>query len=264
MLLGPPLLAGIVLGANQTRAGAYLPWIGSIAYWLALGFATWWLIALATWGARVLLRPWNPPAWSVWLIGAVVGSLVARPTIYAITDIFRPLMEEPRLREMRPVSLDLDFLGHYLTNWSVIIVMWLVASWVEREWRGALAGRAQSPPVATPASPGAPVFDDFLRRLSPSLGRDVIALQSEDHYVRVHTRLGDTLVLATLSDAIAGVERSGIVGQRVHRSWWVAHGAVASANTSGRRMTAVLGNGIEVPVSHTYREVARLAGVLSG
>lgn len=263
MLVAPPLLAGVVLGANQTRAGAFLPWVGSISYWLALSFATWGLIALATALARGLLRPWSPPAWSIWLVGAVAGSLVARPTIYAITGLYRPLMHAPTLRAMRPFTFDVAFLAYYLTNWSVIIAMWMLASWLEREWRVAMAKRFLAEKHADPPSAAASRFDDFLRRLPVDIGRDVIALQSEDHYVRVYTRTGNTLLLATLADAIAGVERGGIAGQRVHRSWWVAHGAVASAESRGRRLTAILGNGVEVPVSHTYRELAKLAGVLS-
>ena len=51
-----------------------------------------------------------------------------------------------------------------------------------------------------------------LLRLLLSIGRDVIALQAKDHYVRVHMQLGNALVLHTLSDAISDVAVSGVVG----------------------------------------------------
>jgi DNA-binding LytR/AlgR family response regulator len=99
-------------------------------------------------------------------------------------------------------------------------------------------------------------------KLPANLGHDVRALHSEDHYVRIYTRSGDALVLGTISDAIKTLELSGYSGQRVHRCWWVASGAVVETVSTGRRLGARLANGVEVPISQTYREVARLSGVL--
>jgi LytTr DNA-binding domain len=259
LLIGPPMLAGVMLGANQTRAGAFMPWLGSIGYWIAISLATWWLIAIATRLVDMVLRPWHPPAWLVWVAGAVAGSFVARPAIYAITDVFRPLMRAPVLRGMRPWAFDLDFLGYYIANWSLIIALWVAACAVAAYWR-------QRQPVATPevASDDAAIAQahGILLRLPPAIGRDVIALQAEDHYVRAHTMLGNALVLGSLSDAIADLERSGLIGQRTHRSWWVASNAVAARVTRGRHIVLVLANGIEVPVSVTYRQTATTGGLL--
>lgn len=47
---------------------------------------------------------------------------------------------------------------------------------------------------------------------------DVVCLQMEDHYVRVHTRKGSRLVLATFRQAMEAVANRD--GLRVHRSWW--------------------------------------------
>jgi hypothetical protein len=48
----------------------------------------------------------------------------------------------------------------------------------------------------------------------------------------------------------------------VHRSWWVAEGAVASAERDQRRPMLVLRNGLRVPVSKTFRDQVREAGWL--
>ncbi|TBR25014.1 MAG: LytTR family transcriptional regulator, partial [Reyranella sp.] len=99
---------------------------------------------------------------------------------------------------------------------------------------------------------------DFLRRVPPALGRDLLALEMEDHYLRIHTTLGSDLVLMRLRDALAelGAER----GQQVHRSWWVAEGAVASVDRSTGRLILILRNGLRVPVSKTYRDSVKEAG----
>ena len=262
-LAGPPVLAGIVLGANQARAGAYLSWVLSISYWLVIALVTWWTLAAATVVVRRILVPWRPPSWVIWLGGGITGSFVARPLIYAVAEAFRPLMHAPALRAMPSAEVSVAFLSYYVTNWTVILVMWVVSCWVATAWPSTPSAQATvtlaaPPPESQPEARTAGI----VRRLPPELGRDILALQSEDHYVRVFTTKGDTLVLASISDAIEDVELSGIAGQRVHRSWWVANQAVAGSNAAGRRNTLCLVNGLEVPVSQTYRELARRTGVL--
>lgn len=256
------MLAGLMLGANQTRAGAYMSWPGSIAYWIVISLATWWLLAAATAVLRRILRPWEPAEWLVLLGGALAGSAAARPVIYMLSERFRPLMHEPVLREMRPWQFDVDFLGYYLVNWSLIVAMWIAASlfanrWRQREMKSAL----QVSGAAAPAVP-APHLQGLMLRLPPALGRDVLAVKAEDHYVRVYTRLGNALIFGSLSDAIRDLEQSGVNGLRTHRSWWVASNAIAGHSHRGRHVMLDLANGVEVPVSLTYRQSACASGLL--
>lgn len=87
---------------------------------------------------------------------------------------------------------------------------------------------------------------------------DILALQSEDHYLRVHTEAGDELILMRLSDAIAACE--SIEGMRTHRSWWVARSAIQDAHKADGRASLVLKNGLEIPVSRTYYPKLRNVG----
>ncbi|MBV9832751.1 MAG: LytTR family transcriptional regulator DNA-binding domain-containing protein, partial [Alphaproteobacteria bacterium] len=107
-------------------------------------------------------------------------------------------------------------------------------------------------PAAEPAN--------FFRRIPPALGRDLLALEMEDHYLRIHTAIGSDLILLRLRDAIAELGEGA--GLQVHRSWWVAQGAVQGANRDGAKLTLVLRNGLEVPVSKTWREAVKTAGWL--
>lgn len=89
----------------------------------------------------------------------------------------------------------------------------------------------------------------------------ILALESEDHYLRVHFDIGSTLILHRLSDAIA--ELSMCDGQQTHRSWWVARSAVSIARRVGAKGVLTLSNGIEVPVSRTYIRKLATAGWLA-
>lgn len=92
------------------------------------------------------------------------------------------------------------------------------------------------------------------RRLSPAFAGPIVALESEDHYVRVHGAGGSELLLMRLRDAIAEME--GVAGAQVHRSWWIAHRAILRCDPAGRSWLITLDGGLSVPVARD--SVARL------
>jgi hypothetical protein len=142
------------------------------------------------------------------------------------------------------------------------VISILVGLYVERRLhaeadteRARVAAAAAAVPEASPAA------SDFFRRVPPALGRDLLALEMEDHYLRIHTALGSDLILLRLRDALA--ELGPARGRQVHRSWWVADGAIASVERDPRRPILVLRNGLRVPVSKTFRDQVREAGWLA-
>lgn len=105
---------------------------------------------------------------------------------------------------------------------------------------------------------------DAIRSLAPSsqatdplLSGDVLALQMEDHYVRVHRSDGSRLLLMPLSRAIACVEADGL---RIHRSWWIARHAVATVEGDARSMRVRLSNGVVAPVARSSVTHLKAAG----
>lgn len=107
------------------------------------------------------------------------------------------------------------------------------------------------PPVSTPVPdafpvPPAPPLNPLFDQLPPDVGSEIIALEMEDHYVRVHTMLGSALVLMRLRDAMALIDAEGM---QVHRSWWVARGAVEDVVRDGRNIRLKLPRGLEAPVA---------------
>ncbi|MDO1557924.1 LytTR family DNA-binding domain-containing protein [Brevundimonas sp. 2R-24] len=99
----------------------------------------------------------------------------------------------------------------------------------------------------------------FLERLPLKLkGAQVIAVQAEDHYLRIHTDRGSDLILMRLADAVRELE--GIEGAQVHRSWWAARSAVRDVRRGDGRATLILDGGLEAPVSRTYARALRAEG----
>ncbi|HEY0627354.1 MAG TPA: LytTR family DNA-binding domain-containing protein [Allosphingosinicella sp.] len=103
------------------------------------------------------------------------------------------------------------------------------------------------PPAAFPTA--------LLSKLPPGVGSEIIALETEDHYLRVHTSAGSALILMRMADAVAMLDPR--LGAQVHRRWWVAERAVTQVQRDGQKLCLCLTNGIAVPVGRTFLGVAR-------
>ena len=121
----------------------------------------------------------------------------------------------------------------------------------------------RSPSPRAPETSG-PLPRALLSRLPSRLGDEIVALEAEDHYLRVHTNLGSDLILMRLSDATAAIGPD--LGLQVHRSWWVAQDAICEIIRSEQRSHLKLRNGLLVPVGRTYLAAvrSRTAGLLLG
>lgn len=95
----------------------------------------------------------------------------------------------------------------------------------------------------------------FFERLPIALGRDVISLQAQDHYLKVTTTKGSELVLQRLSDACKELADSD--GLQVHRSWWVSTAHVEKLEKNNSKISLRLSDGQEVPVSRGFASAVK-------
>jgi hypothetical protein len=119
------------------------------------------------------------------------------------------------------------------------------------------APSAPPPPPAPAPAPAVPAPHPLLDQLPPEIGSAIIALEMEDHYLRVHTLLGSALVLMRMRDGIALLGE--LEGMQVHRSWWVARSAVEEVLRDGRNIRLRLPRGLEAPVARANVAVLREA-----
>lgn len=133
---------------------------------------------------------------------------------------------------------------------AISLVLTLVAILISRARR----------PVAGEAPAPADAARRFLERLPLKYrGADLWAVSSEDHYLRVHTSRGEELILMRLADAVR--ELDGTAGVQTHRSWWVAKDGVQEVRRENGKLMLVLKSGAEAPVSRTYQQDVRKAGL---
>lgn len=192
--------------------------------------------------------------WPIIVRMALAGVVAAVPTTAAIIVLHGWLLWPIPWRAFPYIFPPTAFLS--------VVISVLVGLFVERRLRAeADTERARVAAAAAAVPEASPAAADFFRRVPPALGRDLLALEMEDHYLRIHTALGSDLILLRLRDALA--ELGPARGRQVHRSWWVAEGAIASVERDPRRPILVLRNGLRVPVSKTYRDEVKEAGWLA-
>lgn len=218
-----------------------------LAYWAVIMLLGWLEtnVVIRALAAR-LTRARHPLAWAAGL-GCPAGALLIAGQVLVLESWFRPGLILPPFGML------------YMMVLALTVGIALPAAAIEH-LRARLAAQIPPPvpPVPAPSGGGSP----FLRRIPAHLGRELLCLEMEDHYIRIHTRLGSDLILMRLRDAEA--ELAGIDGMRVHRSWWVVRAAVAAAERGKGRVTLRLANGLDVPVSRSYLPSLRAAGWLEG
>ena len=191
--------------------------------------------------------------WPLLVRMALAGAVAAIPGTFEIIVLNGWLVRPIPWRAAWEIYPQVAFL--------TITISVLMGLFMERGLRAAAdseRARVAAIPTADASKDASP---DFFRRVPPALGRDLLALEMEDHYLRIHTALGSDLILLRLRDALSELGPSR--GRQVHRSWWVAEGAVASTDRNGRRPVLVLRNGLHVPVSKTYQDAVKQAGWLA-
>nr|WP_295834719.1 LytTR family DNA-binding domain-containing protein [uncultured Azospirillum sp.] len=222
-----------------------------LAYWGGLIATGWSMFELVILVARRVL-PNLERTWPLMLAAAFLTVSVVQTLVVALLEI--------RLRGedfLTPAGLA-ELYGY------VLVITTLVSAlpvWLELREHGVVSHRPSAPPQA-PITGGEPTANrpaPFLDRIPAKLGRDLLALEMEDHYVRVHTALGSDLILMRMRDAVAELE--GIDGRQVHRSYWVAASAVAAVERKpDGKLSLRLTNGLLVPVSRTHAPSVRAAG----
>lgn len=203
-----------------------LYWAAMVAATYATGFAT-----------DTLLRRRLPHGAAQWITPPAIG--------LAVTVVVLAL----NLLLLGAAPFGAGWLGDALT----ILALGVIASaGVQTVWTA--VERGQRTGVGAPERPA------ILDRLPLDKRGALVSLSVEDHYVRVRTMKGEELVLMRLSDAIR--EAAPEAGLRVHRSHWVATGAVSSARREGDRAVLGMATGGDIPVSRSHIPAVRAAGLL--
>lgn len=207
-------------------------WALHVAFLLPLLYAA---LALVLW---VPFRVRLFPVLSLALSG-VVGSLAFTPIAMIIDSLFAARND---VADQGPLILraGAEFLNFVLP----VSLIWILINTRQ-------LSRLSVPRLNAVAEPDVPALSpdeaEFWSQVPSALGHDLVALSAEQHYVRVFTTKGDTLILFAFRRAVAAVERFD--GVQIHRSHWVRLAQVVEVAGTSRDLRCRLSNGQVLPVS---------------
>ncbi len=238
-----------VLALLAPLGTGYMPLASRLAYWVALGFAGYCFYQPLGYLIIRLGPRLDLPEWFLW-VGTVVIATVPMSVVVWLVNFLPGDVPVPSLETA---------LAHYFSVLIIGAVITLFFNLIPATKTAAAPDDVRAAEKSAPAPLAEPVAEHatetaaplassrFMDRLPAELGTDLLALEMEDHYVRAHTALGSDLILMRMRDAIP--ELDGLEGKQVHRSWWVARGAVEDVRREGRNVRLILAGGLEAPVS---------------
>jgi len=291
-----PISIGLVLGyVGAFETGDILDGYDVITYWLPSVWVAWLLIYVATLASIRLLKPWSSPLLVSILAGCGLATLAISAEFFWYEATFFPELL-PDIQDCTTIgALTLpvwkEAIAVYYTMALPAVI--LIAMPINLHFfRGGFPGRPHLPDVVVrtaiagvpaeflgPAGTGvndeppphANAFgkdsgDDGAKRsslyarLPKSLGTEILHLEAQQHYLKVSTALGSSVILYRLSDAVEELEDAD--GLRIHRSHWVRRSAVKKAERENGRLWLRLVTGLRVPVSRSYQLGVKDAGWL--
>jgi DNA-binding LytR/AlgR family response regulator len=106
--------------------------------------------------------------------------------------------------------------------------------------------------------PAEPAEPSLWLRVPRNIGRDLVALSAELHYIRVRTAAGEALILHPFGRAVAELAGTG-TGLQIHRSHWVVLAHVQRIDRRDQGALCLLSTGATLPVSRQYRAALQAA-----
>lgn len=259
---GFPLLLGLFIGWGLSPAEEFRSHATTAIYFAGFVQIGWLTSILAIQIGYIVLAPWRPPLWLLTtLVPVVLGWLALFPMNQYLfwANKFLP----PGTVAVEPLLVDWSnyfFVDYGLTMLPVCFLLLVVHYCYDRvlaipRFRYASTidttiDRAdnQSNFILTENQSS---FDSlpFMSLLPLQLRGEPLAIQAQEHYIKVWTTKGQTLIKYAFGNAILNLE--SIPGMQIHRSYWVSDNAVVALQKNGPRYFIKLINDIKIPVSQT-------------
>ncbi len=249
-------IEGVKQGMRRLRIGR-----SGVVELIGLLLLGWFLAAISAFDSEHVPTLQRYLFWEFALVGGgviaaaiepwVARRVPGRPRLFALTQLIAMTPPITLWVALLPVVLwGAPFqLGKLV--WGMPSVLTVNIAVVGLAWLVRTAFKHTPAPVSGGAAPAA-----IRTKLSPRLARArLIAVEAEDHYLRIRTEAGSDLVLMRFGDALDSL--GACDGFRTHRSWWVARTGVETARWKSGRGELVLSDGATAPVSRTYAAVLK-------
>ena len=278
-----PLVVGLNQGWLQAGLGRYFARPQSMLLWCGNWLLYWWVCEVMTRVAAAVLRPWALRPIVTLLLGALLATMLSPLYFGAYSLLFLDYLPSgawvSEADDMHRI-FEGTFLFRLLASGSGGILLWTLSNFFVDIYLGGARFRALGLAAARQArdAPAAPVTGDalpaarppspkvvmpalFLRltKLPKPSPQSLIAVEAQEHYLKVHTDLGSELIYYRFGDAVRELQDWN--GLQVHRSFWISRAAVMHVENRERRLRLIMRNSLQVPVGTSFLALVRQAGL---
>lgn len=192
--------------------------------------------------ARFVMN-WSP--WAQVAFSGLIGALLFAP----IAAVFDWLFGVEVPDEDRSETLIQSLAGELTGSIGLVLLVWVALNVTRLLHIQAAGPHAEIEDETTPA---------FWSRVPKEIGRDLVAVSAELHYMRVYTGAGQALILYPFGQAVEELGET-VRGVQIHRSHWVALGQVAELTRRGQGALCITTTGVALPVSRSRRKALEAA-----
>ena len=270
--LGVPLLLGVYGAMNNFHSLASMGHVGYLMFYLGHAMVPFWISCVSTQLVTIILAPLHWPLlprlalggfiagfavlpYASWLAGAGSGPEAGADSAVSFHLFSREFLIYSIRATLVWIGINLlfdRFLGLPRYRYPVFDIMGNSSIDTTVAGRNDAAGFSPVIRSGDANTDLTPVPPAVLQLAPVPLRSDqLLAMCAEEHYVRLITTQGEFLVYHRFSDALNEVK--SLRGLRVHRSHWVAEGAVAHISRSAKKMFIEIDANHQVPVSRPYQ-----------
>ncbi len=242
----------------EPEVSAGLPLLPRFAFWVShVGMG---LLGILL-ASLILSRCWPHRRLSLFMtigLTGMLGTLLATPGLLLLEEFFPEEIEEEWLDIFGQRGWWQALLAEYLQVLPKLLPTWYLVNLPLLFNKPVLLQLPESAEPAAVPDEQAEREEELRQRrerlyekLPEVIGRDIVAISSDLHYLNVHTVLGKFLVLGSLKHYAEALGDQGVL---VHRSNWVAKHHVVKVRTSGEEAYCLMSNGLKVPISRSKKK----------
>ena len=258
-----PIMIGFPMGWYQAGLGRFLTVPASCGLWISQWLISWWLSEAILRVGKAVFRPWQPSFGMVLVFAAISNVVLSRFWGPALNSLFLSNGAAADLPLNVPSRdlMDLSYISQLFRATAYGAIYWCILRLFYQRYLDRRKDELSLSPQDSVPAAAADVLpsDPWPSRLSSDLVKVgitdpdlVVALQAEDHYVRVHLADGSSrLIYSRFADALDQLK--SFDGMQVHRSFWVKRSAIRQTLVERGSMRLELTGGQLVPVSHKHR-----------
>ncbi len=257
-------LAGLMLTvlfvAMEPAATAGLNFVERSVFWvLHVGVGLGGIVTASLVIRQLTFARWHPGL--LILLAGVIGAFIVTPMFLVLEFLLPAYMIDTDGSDALD-AFAARGVGHAVIAEYLEVVPLLVTAWAAINLPLFLGPRGRPTASGGPDGGNAEVGEDerdtlldpakeqFFGKLPEALGRDLVAISSDLHYLHVFTTRGQTMIIGSLRDAALTFADEGML---VHKSHWVCHRQVIRYAPAAQRAHCIMSTGIKVPVSRRRR-----------